>query len=71
MQQAIYTNLNNTTAINANTALQTGHTASRKSAQPGAGLVRWIARKWDLVGVLALLGSSAAYGVFALAHTGL
>jgi hypothetical protein len=39
--------------------------------KPGAGLVRWITRRWDLVGVLALLGSSGAYGVYALTHLGL
>ncbi len=44
-----------------------GRTAARR-AKNGAGLVRWIAHRWDLVGALALLGSSAAYGVFALAH---
>lgn len=27
-----------------------------------------IARQWDLWGVLALMGSSAAYGVYALLH---
>ena len=38
--------------------------------KPGAALVRWIVRQWDLVGVLALLGSSAAYGAYALTHLG-
>lgn len=33
-------------------------------------MVRWIARWWDLVGVLALLGASAACGVFSLTHLG-
>ena len=60
VQRVIY----NTTAINTTTRT----TASLKTAKPGAELVRWIARKWDLVGVLTLLGSSTAYGVFALAH---
>ena len=60
MQRVIY----NTTATNTTTRT----TASLKTAELGAELVRWIARKWDLVGVLTLLGSSTAYGVFALAH---
>ena len=61
MQQAIYNN----------SVINSGRAASGKTIQPGANLVRWIARKWELVGVLALMGSSAAYGVFALARTGL
>lgn len=39
--------------------------------KPGAGLARWVSQRWELVGVLALLGSSAAYGVYALTHLGL
>ena len=39
--------------------------------KPSAGFVRWLAHRWDLVGVVALIGSSAAYGVYALAHLGL
>lgn len=31
---------------------------------------RTLARRWDLVGVLSLMASSAAYGIYALAHTG-
>ena len=38
--------------------------------KPGAGVGRWLAHRWDLVGVLALLGSSAAYGVYTLTHLG-
>ena len=65
MQQAIYNNISNGIAIQ---TTKTGKTAT--AARP-AGLLRWVARKWDLVGVLALMGSSAAYGVYALAHLGL
>ncbi len=32
--------------------------------------LRTLGRKWDLFGVLSLMASSAAYGVYALAHTG-
>lgn len=45
-------------------------TATAPAARP-LGLLRRVARQWELVGVLALMGSSAAYGVFALAHLGL
>ena len=63
MQQAIY----NSIRIQAtNTAAGTGRAAS-----PVAGWLGWVSRKWDLIGVVALMGSSAAYGVFALAHLGL
>ena len=63
MQQAIY----NTIRIqNTNQAAITSPATSR-----AAVVRRWVARKWDLVGVLALMGSSAAYGIFALAHVGL
>ena len=76
MQQAIYNN----TAIPTTqpqttqpqtTQPQTSRTATPPPALQTAGVLRWVARKWDLVGVLALLGASAAYGVFALAHVGL
>ena len=39
--------------------------------KPGAGFVQWLAHRWDMVGMAALMGSSAAYGVYALAHLGL
>ncbi len=60
MQQAIYNNISNTIAI------QTTKTVTPAKRQDGLG--RHIAQKWDLVGLLALMGSSAAYGAFALAH---
>ncbi len=65
MQQAIYNN------IHINNSGRTASAATTGTAAHGAGLGRWIARRWDLVGVLALMGSSAAYGAFALAHLGL
>jgi len=33
-------------------------------------LRRTLARRWDLLGVLSLMASSAAYGVYALVGTG-
>ncbi len=33
-------------------------------------LRRTLARRWDLLGVLSLMASSAAYGVYALTGTG-
>ncbi len=63
MQQALY---NNTVSIS--NPAQTADVTPAGTATRGAGMVRWIVRRWDLVGVLALMGSSAAYGVFALAH---
>lgn len=42
-----------------------------RTASHRAGVARWIACRWDMVGVLALMGSSAAYGMAALAHLGL
>ena len=56
MQQAIYQNL---TAQN---------TAKTVAPARHAGLTQQIARKWDLIGVLALMTSSTAYGLFALTH---
>ena len=35
-----------------------------------ARALRTLARRWDMVGVLGLMASSAAYGVYALAGTG-
>lgn len=69
MQQAFYNTTTFRNDINSNVA--TKPALPGKTVNGSAGLVRWIARKWDLVGVLALIGSSAAYGVYALAHTGL
>ena len=63
MQRAIYNN--HLTLIHLS---QTGGT---KTAKRSTGLVRRIAHRWDLVGVLALMGSSAAYAVYALMHLGL
>ena len=63
MQQAIYNSISDSD--------RTASAATTMTAFQAAGLLRWVSRKWDLVGVLALMGSSAAYGVFALAHQGL
>jgi hypothetical protein len=64
MQQAIY---NSTIRNSGSTIRNSGSTAN--TAKDGAGLVRWVARKWDMAAVVALMGTSAAYEVFALAHT--
>ncbi len=61
MQQALYNSINNVSSSNL------GRTAIAPMVN-GAGLVRWIAHRWDLVGVLALIVSDAAYGLFALTH---
>lgn len=61
MQQALYNNI----------AIQTAKTITPAPAKRQAGLGRRIAQTWDLVGVLALMGASAAYGVFALADLGM
>ena len=53
------------------TLIHSGQTAETETAKRGTGLVRRIAHWWDLVGVLALMGSSAAYGMYALMHLGL
>ncbi len=67
MQQAIYNNIDSTIRIqNTNPAANRG-----MNAPQAAGVLRWAARRWDLAGVLALMGSSAAYGVFTLAHLSL
>ena len=46
-------------------------TAAAETVGRYAALVQWVARQWEMVGVLALMGSSAIYGVFALTHLGL
>ena len=66
MQQAIYNSINGINGGSGSIAQAEGES----QAADGTGLVRWMARRWDLVGVLALMGSSAAYGAFALAHLG-
>ena len=54
MQQAIYRNI-------------TARKIPTQSVTCTAAL-RCFAQQWDFYGVLALMGSSAAYGVFALLH---
>ncbi len=66
MQQSIYNSINgNSLTIQATKTNETAPTTRR------ASLARRLAQRWDLVGVLALMGSSAAYGAFALVHLGL
>ena len=65
MQQAIY---NSIRIQNTNNTVATGRAAN---APKSMGLVRWAAARWEMVGVLTLMGSCATYGVFALAHVGL
>lgn len=52
-----------------------GRAAPAGTGPDQAGRGRWIARQWsrnwDLIGVLALMASSAAYALFALTHLGL
>lgn len=59
MQQALYNHIS------------ISNPSAAGTAQRGTALVRWVAHRWELAGVLALMGSSAAYGVFALTHLGL
>ena len=68
MHQAIYNTTHNSIKATQKTILTMTTTAP--AARP-MGLARRMAGRWDMVGVLALMGSSAAYGVFALAHLGL
>ena len=63
MQQAIYTNTTPANIAVTAPALPVRTVRSRK-----ARLLRHLMLKWDLYGVLALLVSSAAYGVYAIAH---
>ena len=63
MQQAIYNSINGSAIVKATRPANAAAQAANR-----AGLIRWIGRKWDLIGVAALMGSSAVYGVFALAH---
>jgi len=69
MQQAIYSSISNVSISHSSRTANVAKTSVTASLT--AGVLRWVSRKWDLVGVVALMGSSAAYGVFALAHVGL
>ena len=58
MQQALYTNVAFKTSV-------------RPIATPESSrlsLARRLAQRWDLYGVVALMASSAAYGLFSLLH---
>lgn len=70
MQQAIYNNIGTQAniGIQANIGVQTKQAGKTDKA---ARVLRWVSHRWDLVGVLTLMGASAAYGVYALAHVGL
>lgn len=57
MQQAIYDTIN---------GIQTTKTTATAGSRR-VGLGRRVAQTWDLVGVLALMASGAAYGILALA----
>ena len=61
MQQAIYNTIHGI-GIQAARTNKTVAAGCRRS-----GLGRWVAQSWELVGVLALMAASAAYGLFALA----
>ena len=65
MREAFYNHIGSS-----NPAAETG-TAETGTAGRGKAVVRWVARRWEMIGVLALMGSSATYGVFALTHLGL
>jgi len=75
MQQATYNTIrtpNNTAALDtANTARATRLTLETTVAARPSRLARWVACRWDIVGVLTLMAASAAYAVAALAHLGL
>lgn len=69
MQQALYNtirtrNSTQNTHLTLTTAPAPVPTARR------SGLARWAAGRWEIIGVLALMASSAVYGVSALAHLG-
>ena len=57
-----------------NPSFNTAVTAAQPANMPWmprvARLRRTLARRWDLLGVLSLMATSAAYGVYALAHLG-
>ena len=63
MQQALYNSItSNGVTIQAKT---------NKTATQRASLAQRLAQRWDMVGVLTLMTSSAAYGVYSLASVGL
>lgn len=69
MQQSIYNiSVQDPTGIQSQS--QPLERMSGADTSQAAYVLQWVTRKWDLVGVVLLMGSSAAYAVFALAHLG-
>ena len=60
MHQTIYTPF---VAANTDKTIRT----SADTATLRAEMIRWFARKWDLLAILALMAASLAYGLFAVA----
>jgi hypothetical protein len=60
MQQTLYTPF---AAANTDKTIRT----SANTATLRAEIVRWFARKWDLLAILVLMAASLAYGIFAVA----
>ena len=71
MQQTIYNSINSNSINSNGITVQATQTNKMAPTARRASLARHIARRWDMVGMLALMGSSAVYAVFALAHVGL
>ncbi len=74
MQQSIYNSVYNSVNGNINGSgitIQATKTNKTTPTTRRASLAQRVAQRWDLVGVLMLMGSSAVYGAFALAHVGL
>ncbi|MGI4788601.1 MAG: hypothetical protein ACRYFS_07100 [Janthinobacterium lividum] len=57
----------NSSTLTLNANIRTSRIKSTKTVT-AAQMVRLITRKWDMIAVIGLMTSSAAYGVFALAH---
>lgn len=64
MQKAIYSK-------NITLVFPTAETAAPAAMPRRRNILRWLSRKWDLIAILALMGSSAAYCLYALSHLGM
>jgi len=64
MQKAIYSK-------NITLVFPTTEAAAPTAAPRRRNILRWLSRKWDLIGILALMGSCAAYCLYALTHLGM